>query len=299
MDPSIRTVPESPDRPWVRVLTGNLLSGGVGRSRTEDRFDALMEVAAAQDADIACFQECLYFADGDHRLLHRAERVLGMRGLLGITPHDQHVAVFVREPLVVARHRALPDRVWHHGAVMAELLLPRDGVVGGSVSMTVVSAHLSPRSPGQRLLEAEQLVDYVRGRWAVIAGDMNTADPDTDLMRAPDRLRAALAEVGTQVPDVRAMTRLADAGFLDAASLVGACQETTGHWPGRDFALRPDRILLSREAAAQLRSVRRVEQVAPYSDHLWLTADVYLPGVAPDAVGGPESAVDDERELSR
>lgn len=259
----------------IRVLTGNLLSGGVGRGKADGRFEDLMRVAKQQDPDIALLQECLFWDADDYRLFHRAEQVLGMRGLLGLSPLDQHVAIFVREPLTVTAHRSLPDRVWHHGALMAQVSYPR--AAGEFGSITVASAHLSARSPEQRLLEAEQLVDYVRhGGWAVIGGDMNTADPGTDLSLAPPRARAGLAQVGTDIPDTRCMTRLADAGFVDAAVHAERAVPTTGHWRGQHFAARPDRIFLSERAAAALTAVRLVTEVADYSDHLWLTADLHV-----------------------
>lgn len=281
--------PEQPGGRSIRLLTGNLLSGGVGRSRGESRFEPLMQIAAAQDADLACFQECLYFAEGGHRLFHRAEAILGMRGLLGMTASGQHVALFVRAPLAVAGSRMLPTPVWHHGAIKAEIAYPRAGAQPGR--MTVASVHLSPRSPAQRLHEAEQLVEYVESDgFAVIAGDTNTADQDTDLNSAPPRMRAARSLVGTTTPDVRPITRLADAGFIDAAALTGKRQSTTGHWPGHAVSARPDRILLSPLAAAGLERVSLVSEVAEYSDHLWLTADLLVPGlVLPDRRGAVRS----------
>ena len=281
--------PEQPGGRSIRLLTGNLLSGGVGRSRGESRFEPLMKIAAAQDADLACFQECLYFAAGGHRLFHRAEAILGMRGLLGMAPSGQHVAVFVRAPLLVAGSRMLPTAVWHHGAFKAEIAYPRAGAEPGV--LTVASVHLSPSSPAQRLGEAEQLVEYVESDgFAVIAGDTNTADHDTDLSGATPRMRAAKSLVGSATPDVRPIARLTDAGFFDAAALTGKRQSTTGHWAGHGLSARPDRILLSPTAAAGLERVSVVPEVAEYSDHLWLTADLLVPRlVLPDRRGAMRS----------
>lgn len=269
----------------IRLLTGNLLSGGVGRSRGETRFEPLMRTAAALDVDVACFQECLFFEEGDHRLFHRAEAILGMRGLLGLTAEDQLVAIFVRAPLAVTGSRMLPTPAWHHGALKAEIAYPRADAEPGRI--TVATAHLSPRSPEQRLGEAEQLVDYVESDgYAVIAGDMNTADEDADLSDAPPRVLAALALVGTKTPDVRSMTRLADAGFTDAATLIGKREATTGHWRTHAMPGRPDRILLSPAAAAGLQGVRRITEVAEHSDHMWLAADLLIPDLTVAARDG-------------
>ncbi|MFF5303296.1 endonuclease/exonuclease/phosphatase family protein [Streptomyces sp. NPDC013161] len=217
----------------VTLLSANLLTGGLGSSRTEDRFEALMHLARQQEADIVCFQECLWFADDNLRLFYRAERLLGMRGVLGRVHTGLHVAVFVKQPLAVTSSSTISGGLWHHGALRVDLAHPRrEGPEG---TLTVVSAHLSPRSPAQRLLETEQLIEHVPVKGMVLlAMDANTADEHTDLSNAAPRVRAGLALPGTTVPDLRPIQRLGDADFSDAAAILGSVEPTTGHWPGHE-----------------------------------------------------------------
>lgn len=253
----------------VTLVSANLLTGGLGGSRAEGRFDALMHAAGRQQADVVCFQECMWFADDDRRLLYRAERILGMRGVLGRVRTGLHVAVFVRAPLAVTASRTLSGGLWHHGALRVDLALPGPG--GSETELTVVSAHLSPRSPAQRLLEAEQLIEHVPAKGLVLLGmDANTADADTDLSGISPRLRAGLALPGSTVPDLRPIQRLADAGFADVAELLDSRKPTTGHWPGHELVNRPDRILAGPQAAHAIESIEVVEEVATITDHLWL-----------------------------
>jgi endonuclease/exonuclease/phosphatase family metal-dependent hydrolase len=261
----------------ITVLSGNLMAGGIGRSRQETRFKHLMAAAAQQCADVVCFQECLYWHEDDNRLLHRAEDALGMRGLLCVTPTGMDVAVFVRKPLHVVASRHITGGVWRHGAIRAVVVWPADGDLP-SGQMTIGSVHLSARSPAQRMLEVEQITTWFDAdELTAVLGDYNVPDAHTDLAGADPRVLAALALLGSTEPDVRPIQRMIDAGFLDLASRGGVRPEpTTGHWPGKNLVNRPDRMMVSPPLAKLIDTVETVHDVADFTDHLWQRFCVHL-----------------------
>ena len=266
----------------VKILTFNLLSGGIGRSRAERRFEGLLQVIQESGAHAACLQECLYWDENDARLLHLAERVLGMRAVLGLSPRTRmHTAILVRPPLWIAETRVLADGIWHHSAVRA--VVGWDG--GGDQRMLLVSAHFAARRRQRRLLEAEDLCGHFepeaeRGQMVVVGIDTNT--PDEQLPAEPLNTGQASRFLHEGGPDTRPVEVLAAAGLTDAAPVGPAgAERTTGHWPGH-FPDRPDRLLVSRAAAAALRAPARVLETADeISDHRPLLAELALPEGAP------------------
>lgn len=259
----------------LTLLSGNLLAGGIGRSRTETRFEPLLRLAAELQPDLAAFQEALYWDEDDHRLLHEAERLLGMRGLLGISPRTRmHTVIFVRPPLRVTAHRVYSGGIWHHSATRAVIAWDTDQTSEAG-RITLVNAHLSPRSPARRILEAEELSDLaIPGNLTLLAADTNTPDRRTDLSAATARELARDACLGTRAPDTTPIDRLLSAGFLDLADLNGAPRpaRTTGYWPGKPIASRPDRLLATPAAANVLEAFDVIDtpELRALSDHLWL-----------------------------
>jgi endonuclease/exonuclease/phosphatase family metal-dependent hydrolase len=287
----------APPRP-LALLSGNLLAGGIGRSRTETRFEPLLRLAAELRPDVAAFQEALYWDEDDHRLLHEAERLLGMRGLLGISPRTRmHTVVFVRPPLRVTAHRVYCGGIWHHSATRAVIAWDTDQTSEAG-RITLVNAHLSPRSPARRILEAEELTDLaIPGNLTLLAADTNTPDRHTDLSTATARELVRDAHPGTRTPDTTPIDRLLRAGFLDLADLHGAPRpaRTTGYWPGKPIASRPDRLLATPAAANLLEAFDVIDtsELRALSDHLWLLGRfrVRIPRPAPAHADGRQNAV--------
>ena len=103
------------EAPALTVMSANLLAGGIGRSRSENRFPKLMRHIAELRPDVFAAQECLYFDEQDQRLFGEAQRRLGMTGVLGISPRTRmHTAVLVRPPLRIAEYRVDHGGIWHH-----------------------------------------------------------------------------------------------------------------------------------------------------------------------------------------
>ena len=260
----------------LTLLSGNLLAGGIGRSRTEQRFPALMAVAAQLRPHVYAAQECLYWDERGERLFREAEERLGMTGVLGISPRTRmHTALFVRAPLRIVEHRVDHGGIWHHSVTHA--LVARDehdGIPAGR--LRVASVHLAPRNPARRLLEAGELTDYgASPEPAVLLGDTNTEDEHTDLTGAPPDVLARYARLGTEVPDTSPIDLLLSAGLRDLASPGpggGPPARTTGHWPGKTVAGRPDRILANPAAAAAVTEFAVVTAARHLTDHDWLSA---------------------------
>jgi hypothetical protein len=269
----------------LTVLSGNLLAGGIGRSRSETRFEPLLRLAAELQVDAAAFQEALYFDEDDYRLLHQAEHLLGMRGLLGISPRTRmHTAIFVLPPLRVTAHRVHAGGIWHHSATRAVIAWDADQTSEAG-RITLISAHLSPRSPTRRILEAEELTDLaVPGTVTLLAADTNTPDRHTDLSTATARELARDARPGTRTPDTTPVDRLLRAGLLDLAELTVAARpaRTTGYWPGKPVASRPDRLLATPAAASLLEGFDVIDtpELRALTDHLWLRGRFRFPRAA-------------------
>lgn len=261
----------------LTVLSGNLLAGGVGRSRAETRFAGLMAVAGSHRPDVFAAQECLYWDEKNHALLHEAERVLGMHAVLGIAPDSRmHTAVFVRPPLRIAQHRFQQGGIWHHSVTHAVVVW--DGPGGAPAGrLRLASLHLSPRNPARRLVEAGELTDYASSALpALLLGDTNTQDETTDLSAASPDALVRFARSGTTIPDTAPINLLLDAGMLDLAATGpgGVAARTTGHWPGKPVRGRPDRALGNRAAAAAVRAFRVVTDAREFTDHDWTLLEI-------------------------
>jgi endonuclease/exonuclease/phosphatase family metal-dependent hydrolase len=260
----------------ITLLSANLLAGGIGRSRREERFAPLMAIAAQQRADIYAVQEALHWDEQNDRLLREAEQRLGMSGVLGISPRTRmHTALFVRAPLRIVEDRVDHGGIWHHSVTHALVAWDaHDGVPAGR--LRVASVHLSPRNPARRLLEAGELTDYgASPEPAVLLGDTNTQDEHTDLTGAPPDVLVRYARLGTGIPDTSPIDLLLGAGLRDLAPPGpggGPPARTTGHWPGKEVAGRPDRILGNAAAAAAVIGFAVVTAARHLTDHDWPSA---------------------------
>lgn len=106
--------------------------------------------------------------------------------------------------------------------------------VTGFGPLHLVSAHLAPSSPTQRLIEAEALTLIAKDGWVIAGGDWNAvpaADPDpplggVDTGHARRKLDRAAAQA------------IEEAGFTDVAAHLGDTTPTVGHFGPDKLAQR-------------------------------------------------------------
>ncbi|SCG71677.1 endonuclease/exonuclease/phosphatase family protein [Micromonospora humi] len=256
----------------LRLMTWNIRTGGRDRDGT-DRRDRIVSVVAAHRPDVLALQELR----GSDRTLGGLAQRLGMAPYLARSWFGQPVAVLVRPPLRVLRAGPV-RRPFHHAAARVRVATPAG-------PLTVFSTHLNPYSGGRRRIEAGWLATAVRrggGELAVLAGDLNTLEPDVDHADRLAGLAAAyrrrhLRRDGRTV-DTRAVARLLDAGLVDLWPRADGDGLTvpTGHG-GAEFAgMRLDYLLATPALAARVRAVRVVRDgdAETASDHYPVLAEL-------------------------
>jgi exodeoxyribonuclease-3 len=260
----------------LRFLSWNIKTGGVDRGRG-DRLAAILEVLDRERPDLVALQELRDFERNGGRRMHAVADALGMTAHLSRSVFGQPVAVLARPPLRLTRTGAVRWRL-HHAAATAV-------VPTGAGPLTVVSTHLNPFSPYRRLREARWLAARYASRdgLVLLAGDLNSLDPDTDHTDALARLgplyrRRHLAADGTA--DTRAMAAFARAGFTDLWRGDGDGRTApTSEGGGPEFSgMRLDYLLGSPALAARAGGTRVVRGGAAEhaSDHYPVAADVDL-----------------------
>ncbi|GAB7042824.1 MULTISPECIES: endonuclease/exonuclease/phosphatase family protein [Catenuloplanes] len=234
----------------LTVMTYNIRNGG------GSRLDDILGVIDAHRPDLLALQELRgWDNDGARRLAHAAA-ALGMSGHLARATLGMPVAVLVRAPGRVRRHRAVRLPL-HHAASMVEVDTDRG-------PLTVTSAHLNPFSSSRRRHEAARLVRETSpaAGMALLMGDLNALDPDTDhterLAAMPGLYRAR--HVRRHLPDradTRAIETLRTAGYRDLWTAAGSrgrpFTAPTSRGGGREFArdgMRIDYVLGSDPLAA-------------------------------------------------
>lgn len=260
----------------IRILTWNVRTGGSG-----GRLDALVTLLRRERPDILALQELRDFPRHRGRRMHEVARALGMTSLLAPSVFGQPVAVLVRPPLRITRGSAVRWRL-HHAAAAA--VVPTSAGV-----LTVVGTHLNPISPYRRMREARWLAArYPPTKGLVLlAGDLNSLDPDTDhaarLARLPALYRRRhLGPDGAA--DTRAIAAFTAAGFVDlwraAGNGDGSTAPTTagGGEEFSDAGMRLDYVLASAPVAAGAKHARvlRGEEAEYASDHYPITVDLDL-----------------------
>jgi exodeoxyribonuclease-3 len=180
----------------------------------------------------------------------------------------QPVAVLARPPYELSRTRSVRWRL-HHAAAVAQ---------AGEV--TVVSAHLNPFSPYRRYREARWLAARFGSarRMVLIAGDLNSLDPETDHTETVNRLAPAYRgrHLGADGrPDTRAIAAFAEAGFVDLGRGLGDTAPTKGLGGPEFSGMRLDYLLASAPLAARLRRIEIVKDAETdyASDHYPVTAE--------------------------
>jgi exodeoxyribonuclease-3 len=246
----------------MRIMSWNILVGG------QDRLDAIVTVLRRERPDLLALQELRGF---DRR---RHERMRTLADAVGMTPHlarsifGQPVAVLVRPPLRIARHKSYSWQ-FHHAAAAVTLT---DG-------LTFVSTHLNPYSGYRRYREATWLAARFRGP-VVIAGDMNSLDPHTDHSAALAGLPVARRHLRSDgTVDTRAIAAYERAGLRDLWRTAGAGEGLTVPTTigGHEFGpMRLDYLLATPAVAGRVREMRvlRDDQTAKASDHFPVRADL-------------------------
>lgn len=257
--------------------TYNLREGGLDDG-SDARLGRQLDMLAAHGADAWAIQECNHWAADRHReYLNLAEKRLGMRGFLAASNHGCDVALFIRESPDItigpARHETRPP--WWHAVARVDILI-------GGLPCRLISAHLAPSSPAQRLIEAEALA-LITGKGpeapAVIAGgDWNAVpagDPDPDTSRAdPATARRKL--------DRSAARAIEETGLRDVAACLGDQTPTVGHHSS--LAYRCDRIYARLPETAFTR-YQVLAEAEPASDHRPAAATFGLAAPAPAPAG--------------
>lgn len=261
-------------------MTYNILTGG--RDGLDcPRLQAILEVIDRESPDVLALQECNGFSADGHRLFHRFEVELGMRGLLAPAASGFDVALFVRGLPVLASDRVAG---WCQHAMLGARLR------WGDVELEAFSVHHNPFSGAARLQEAEFLAGRSRPeRLQLLLGDFNANSPHDarhlNLGALPPRFRARHALCGTQPPslDARSVETLLDARFVDmGARLAGGWFPTAPtHWveATQRFPMRVDHVFASESLAAWATSYRVVQGdlTDRASDHYPVVVDFDAP----------------------
>ncbi|MFC4021964.1 endonuclease/exonuclease/phosphatase family protein [Micromonospora sp. GCM10011542] len=263
----------------LRVMTWNVRTGGQDRGGP-DRRDLLVEVITEQRPDVLLLQELRGFDRAG--VLDEFAARLGMRPYLAGSCFGQPVAALVRPPLRTTAAGPV-RRPWHHAAV-------RVVVASDAGPLTVLGAHLNPYSGAWRRIEAGWLAAAFRrapGHLALLGGDLNTLDPDTDHTARIDRLplayrRRHLRRDG-RTADTRATARLLADGLVDLYRAAGGPDEgltaPTGHGGGGEFSgMRLDYLFGTPALAERVRDCRVVRDgvVDRASDHYPVLAELDL-----------------------
>lgn len=256
----------------VRVMTWNIKTGG------GDRLTDIITVIARERPDILMLQELRGFERRGGRRMRDVAEAVGMTPHLARSITGQPVAVLVRPPLRLERPASVTWRL-HHAAASAVVPTPAG-------PLTVVSTHLNPFSPAKRYREAVWLAARRPARGlALIAGDLNGLDPDTDhtatLAAQPSMFRRRHTD-GDGVVDTRGLAAFAAAGYVDLWAKVGTgtpLTVPTTRGGGREFSrMRLDYVLGSPAVAERARTswVVRGDETEFASDHYPLRVDLDL-----------------------
>ena len=245
----------------MRVMTWNIRTGG------GDRLPAILAVVRRVRPDLLALQELRGF---DRRRISEFAAGLGMTAHLAPSVFGQPVAVLARSALT--RTVAIRWRL-HHAAAAA--------TVG---PLTLVSTHLNPFSPYRRLREATFLAARFGSarRPVILAGDLNSLDPDTDHTATLERLPARYhsRHVTGGAADTRAIAAFRDGGLHDlwpAAGTGDPATAPTTQGGGPEFSgMRLDYLLATAPVRAKTLSVVRGDEAEHASDHYPVVADVDL-----------------------
>lgn len=259
----------------LRIVSFNLQEGGLDEGNTR-RWHEQMALLYGLNAGVICLQECHGWDRDGSELFYRAEKILAMRGLFAAAPRvNCHLAVFFDPGIIhpLRWDKRYTDLAWHAYAQA------RLSVAGLTEPLEVVSVHVSPWSPVDRLREAALIAQNIgKPTYGVAAGDFNgvppgDSEPPWDGMPRYKQAQATLH--GDKVVADRAVGEcLTRAGLVDvalaAARRRGVEPDQTGDW------YRCDQVWATHRLAATTTRVETVD--TGLSDHRLIIAELELPG---------------------
>jgi endonuclease/exonuclease/phosphatase family metal-dependent hydrolase len=270
----------------------NLQHGGAGKGG--DRWPLIAERLGNAQADVTLLNEALGWQECDGELLKRAERDLGMTALRPLPParSGHHVVIMYRPGTLGAPQDYNVDFAaqCEHGMAVAawDIGLPRP--------LAICTAHLSPFSPAEALIEAQ------KARWTSLRyGDRNNDDhyysiigadfnspplfrsaADVKRMNVLDRA-ARFADAAGTIPDTGIARAFADVGFTDTAEILYQQDKDERHLARTGRSDRIDRILVTERLRRAVVRGARLDTPAGAADHdgLDVTIDTDLIDISP------------------
>ncbi|MEW2581395.1 endonuclease/exonuclease/phosphatase family protein [Streptomyces syringium] len=273
----------------ARLVTYNILTGGIDSDGGEWRRQQQIGFLASLDADVIALQELRGWDEGGWWRLWAAANALGMVPLPPVLSRHRrgnHLALLYRPTTVRVddyESDAAPG-AFYHGLGRARLSI-RDQPL-----LTVLFTHLSFLGGAERYAEAQWLTGYGgtyegEPQRVVLAGDLNTIgvhDPEPGWRRIPANLRSrhcyltAGGEFGDT--DRRAIQLLTTAGFHDPVDVLGQPpHRTAGDWsPEEAVDHRSDFILTTWHLVDHIAAatVHDTEMTRALSDHLPVVLDI-------------------------
>jgi endonuclease/exonuclease/phosphatase family metal-dependent hydrolase len=242
----------------MKLLTYNLLEGGLAAEGSPDRLASALRVIASAEADVVAVLEARHWRRNRREAFRRAGSALGMRGILAPANSGFDIAVFSRLPVLGWVNHG-QDTVFLHTTVSVDISTAAGDVV------TLFATHLRPE-PSGRWQEARLLLNWVRPyrkRLCAICGDFNAIAPGDPMAR---QLIWPGSELGRREPRViEAMQR---SGWIDCfrTRRPRAFGYTLG---ARRRVARVDYIFASKRLAARLTGCAVVAHpdVLTASDH--------------------------------
>ncbi|GGK81916.1 hypothetical protein Sme01_62620 [Sphaerisporangium melleum] len=254
----------------LTVATVNLETGGWdGHHGQHYRLDLLPElVAQVPEVDVLLLQEGKEYGFRGQRLRFHAERLLSGFGLRSFmtrsTRGELHEVVFVRWPRLRPTAHYTPDLPGVFHDQIGWLRFQVDGLEG---EVAIRSVQWASWNGDIRLDEAQKLTRYAApGVAAIIGGDFNSLwpdcpghqefEPDWEALPPHKRLHKTLPPglrpAGRLVSDRRALTVLAEAGFVNAGCLARDPTPTVHGTVDYGQGARIDHIVLSPSLAGAL-----------------------------------------------
>lgn len=252
----------------MRVITWNILDGGVGREQL------ITQAALALQPDVLLLQEVC-----DNGLVGTLAAALAMHWAMGESNSTRRPALLSRLPIrsVASYHPSPPIQ---HGMVEAELLHPQLGPVWcfGVHLLPLLSLTREAWRTWEISAILRRIGDRRRGP-CLVAGDFNTVARDDPVRMDPaPSLRRRLRWLQSRRPFRVAMARMRRAGFSDCYRSLHP--DRPGYTlPTPDPGVRLDYIFASQPLAARLQGCFVAvdpPEVHRASDHYPLTADFAL-----------------------
>ncbi|MQS17891.1 endonuclease/exonuclease/phosphatase family protein [Streptomyces kaniharaensis] len=263
----------------LTIAIQNLQRGGLldADGGHEDRWPLLAKRLAAVEPDLVLLQEAEGWETAGHRQLVRAERDLGMDGLIAPSRSGRGTALLYRRETLGRRIAWNTDYTadeMHHGFGVAGF------DIGLPAPLAVASIHLTPYSADKAVTEADFAASraYRHGPYCILGGDINYPpaagpDPAWDRMRPYNRgtrtllTDPALGRQSGPVPDRRVAWKLAANGLNDAAWHLyqQTGNEALLHRTGADD--RIDQLWVSAPLAPAIVSYALLDTPADASDH--------------------------------